>query len=213
MISIRDSFPLPRIEEALQAVQATIWFSSFDLAQGYLQMAMEEEDIQKTTFRAGSSGLYEFTRMPFGFTNAGTSFCHLMEMCIGDQQYITLLFYLDDICVFTETVDQMLDRIQLVFHHLKEFSLKVKPKKSYFFQAKVDFLGHVLSKDGVSPNPDKITKVCDWPTPKNSKEVHSFIKLASYYRRFIPNFVKWAGPLHALIIPASTQYKIRTGIL
>ena len=212
-ISIRDSFPLPRIEEALQAVQAAIWFSSFDLAQGYLQMAMEEEDIHKTAFRAGSSGLYEFTRMPFGLTNAGASFCHLMEMCIGDQQYITLLFYLDDICVFAETADQMLDRIQLVFNRLKEFSLKIKPKKSHFFQAEVDFLGHVLSKNGVSPNPDKIEKVRDWPTPTSSKEVHSFIGLASYYRRFIPNFAKWAGPLHALIIPASTQYKVRTGLL
>ena len=74
-ISIRDSFPLPRIEEALQAVQAAMWFTSFDLAQGYLQMAMEEEDIKKTVFRAGSSGLYEFTRMPFSLTNAGASFC------------------------------------------------------------------------------------------------------------------------------------------
>ena len=212
-ISIRDSFPLPRIEEALQAVQAAIWFSSFDLAQGYLQMAMEEEDIHKMAFRAGSSGLYEFTRMPFGLTNAGASFCHLMEMCIGDQQYITLLFYLDDICVFAETADQMLDRIQLVFNRLKEFSLKIKPKKSHFFQAEVDFLGHVLSKNGVSPNPEKIEKVRDWPTPTSSKEVHSFIGLASYYRRFIPNFAKWAGPLHALIIPASTQYKVRTGLL
>ena len=79
-ISIRDSFPLPHVEEALQAVQATVWFSSFDLAQGYLQMAMEEEDILKTAFHAGSSGLYEFTCMPFGLTNAGTSFCRLKCM-------------------------------------------------------------------------------------------------------------------------------------
>ena len=132
-ISIRDSFPLPHVEEALQAVQAAVWFSSFDLAQGYLQMAMEEEDLEKTVFRAGSSGLYEFTRMPFGLTNAGASFCRLMEMCIGDQQYVTLLFYLDNICIFTETADQMLDRIEFVFSRLKEFNLKIKPKKSHFF--------------------------------------------------------------------------------
>ena len=104
-ISVRDSFPLPRIEEALQAVQVAMWFTSFDLAQGYLQMAMEEEDMKKTAFRAGSSGLYEFTHMPFGLTNAGASLSRLMEMCIGDQQYITLLFYLDDICVFAKTAD------------------------------------------------------------------------------------------------------------
>ena len=100
---------------------------------GYLQMAMEEADIPKTAFHAGSSGLYEFTHMLFGLTNAGTSFCQLMEMCIRDQQYITLLFYLNDICVFAETADQMLDHIELVFSRLKEFHLKIKPKKSYFF--------------------------------------------------------------------------------
>ena len=164
-------------------------------------MAMEEEDIEKTAFRAGSSGLYEFTRMPFGLTNAGASFCRLMEMCIGDQQYVTLLFYLDDICIFVETADQMLDYIELVFSRLKEFNLKIKPEKSHFFQTSVTFLGHILSADGVLPNPEKVTKIKDWPTPKTPKEVHSFI----------PNFAKWAGPLHALIVPASFKQKIRKG--
>ena len=207
-ISIHDSFPLPRVEEALQAVQAAVWFSSFDFTQGYLQMAMEEADIPKTAFRAGSSGLYEFTRMPFGLTNAGASFCRLMEMCIGDQQYVTLLFYLDDICIFSETVDQMLDRIALVFERLKSFHLKIKPKKSFFFQKSVTFLGHILSAEGISPNPEKVKKIKTWPIPSNPKEVHSFIGLASYYRRFIPNFAKLAGPLHALIVPASTKQKL-----
>ena len=138
-ISIHDSFPLPHVEEALQAIQAAVWFSSFDLAQGYLQMAMEEEDIEKTAFRAGSSGLYEFTRMPFGLTNMGASFCRLMEMCIGDQQYVMLLFYLDDICIFAETAYQMLDRIELMFSRLKEFNLKIKPKKTHFFSNKCHF--------------------------------------------------------------------------
>ena len=95
-ISIHDSFP-PHVEEALQAVQAAVWFTILHLAQGYLQMAMEEEDILKTTFHTGSSGLYELTHMPFRLTNVGASFYRLMEMCIGDQQYVTLLFYLDNI--------------------------------------------------------------------------------------------------------------------
>ena len=130
-ITVCDSFPFPRIEEALQAVKAAVWFTSFDLAQGYLQLAMDEADIHKTAFHAGSSGLYEFTRMPFGLSNAGASFCRLMEMCLGDQQYLTLLFYLDDICVFSSSVNKMLDRIVMVFGHLKEFNLKIKPKKSF----------------------------------------------------------------------------------
>ena len=135
-VSICDSFSLPHVEEALQAVQAAVWFSSFDLAQGYLQMAMEEEDIEKTVFRAGSSGLYKFTCMPFGLTNAGASFSRLMEMCIGDQQYVTLLFYLDDICIFVETADQMLDRIELVFSSSQGIQLKNKTQKVAFFSNK-----------------------------------------------------------------------------
>ena len=168
-ISIRDSFPLPRIEEALQAVQAAVWFTSFDLAQGYLQMAMEEADIPKTAFRAGSSGLFEFTHMPFGLTNAGASFCRLMEMVIGDQQFVTLLFYLDDICIFANSADQMLDRIELVFSRLKQYQLKIKPKKSFFFQTEVSFLGHVLSAKGISPNPEKVDKVWGLARSQNIK--------------------------------------------
>ena len=200
-VTIRDSFPLLRIEEALQAVKSAMWFTSFDLAQGYLQLAMDEADIHKTAFRAGSSGLYEFTHMPFRLSNAGASFCHLMEMCLGDQQYLTLLFYLDDICVFSSSIDEMLNRVEMVLKHLQDFNLKIKPKKSFFFQPKVLFLGHTLSKEGISPNPEKVQKVKDWPVPSNVKEVHSFLGLASYYRRFIPQFAKWANPLHDLICP------------
>ena len=94
-------------------------------------------------------------------------------MVIGDQQFVTLLFYLDDICIFTNSADQMLDRIELAFSRLKQYQLKIKPKKSFFFQTEVSFLGHVLSAKGISPNPEKVDKVRDWPVPKTSKEVHS----------------------------------------
>ena len=103
--------------------------------------------------------------MPFGFSNVGASFCWLMEMCLGDQEYLMLLFYLNDICVFSSSINEMLDRITLLLDHLKEFNLKIKPKKSYFFQSNVLFLGHLLSKDGILPNPEKAKKVKDWPTP------------------------------------------------
>ena len=138
---VRDAFPLPRLEEALQAVHNCQWFMSFDLAQGYLQMPVEEADIPKTAFRAESSGLYEFTHMPFGLSNSRSSFCHLMEMCLGDQQFVTLLLYLDDICIFAASIDEMLDCIELVFKWLEDFNLKLKPKKCHFFQHSIIFLG------------------------------------------------------------------------
>ena len=170
-ITVRDAFPLHRIDEVLQAVHSSNWFSSFDLAQRYLQLAMEESDIKKTVFRASSMGLYGFTHMPFRLSNAGSSFCCLMEQCLGDQQFVTLLLYLDDICIFAPTIDEMLDRIQLVFNRLKKFNLKIKPKKCQFFSTSVLFLGHVLSAKGISGNPEKVDKVKTWPVPINIKEV------------------------------------------
>ena len=204
---MHDSFPLPQIEEALQAIKATMWFTWFNLAKGYLQLAMDQTDIHKTAFCMGTSGLYEFTHMPFGLSNAGASFCHLMEMCLGNQQYLTLLFYIDNICVFSSSIDEMLDRIPLVFDCLKEFNLKIKPKKSFFFQSSVLFLGHMLLKDGILPNPEKVKKVKDWPTPQSAKEVHSFLGLAYYYCRFVSQFAKWANPFHDLICPIAMKKK------
>ena len=143
--------------------------------------------------------------MPFGLSNAGASFCCLMEICLRDQQYITLLFYLNDICIFSTSVNKMLDRVSLVLDCLKEFNLKIKPKKTYFFQKSVVFLGHILSKDGISPNLEKVSKVRDWPIPKSAKEIHSFLGLASYYCQFILQFAKWANPLHDLNHPIVTK--------
>ena len=109
-------------------------FTSFDLVQGYLQLAMAEDDIKKTTFRAGSSGLYKFTCMPFGLSNAVSSFCRLIEHCLGDEQFVTLLLYLDDICIFAPDISAMLDQTELVFNWLKSFNLKIKPKNVTFFR-------------------------------------------------------------------------------
>ena len=133
-ITIWDAFLLAHIDEALQAVHNCNVFISFDLVQGYLQLAMVEDDSKKTTFRAGSSGLYKLTCMSFGLSNARSSFCRLMEQCLGDQQFVTLLLYLDDICIFAPDVSATLDQIELVFSQLKSFNLKIKPKNVIFFR-------------------------------------------------------------------------------
>ena len=112
---VRDAFQLPQINEALQAINNCQWFTSFDLAQGYLQMPVAESDIHNTTFRTVSSGLYAFTHMAFGLYNCGSSFCYLIEMCLGDQWCMTLLLYLEDICLFAASIDQMLGQIEMFF--------------------------------------------------------------------------------------------------
>ena len=134
-------------------------------------MPVEEADIPKTAFRAGLSHLYEFTHMPFRLSNSGSSFCHLMEMCLGDQQFVILQLYLDDICIFATSIDEMLDQNDLVFKQLEEFNLKIKPKRCLLFQHSVVFLRHVLSTEGVSANHEKVDKVKKWPMPTNPKEL------------------------------------------
>ena len=149
----------------------------------------------------------------FRLSNAGASFCCLMEMCLGDQQYLTLLFYLDNTCIFSSSVNEMLNRIEMVLECISKTSiLKLSREKSFFFQSKVLFLGHILSKKGISPNPNKIQKVKDWPVPTNTKEVHSFLGLASYYRQFVLQFAKWANSLHNLIHALSQRRKVNIGL-
>ena len=135
------------------------------------------------------------------------SFCHLMEQCLGDQQFVTLLLYLDDICIFAPTIDDMLDRIELVFDRLKQYNLKIKPKKCQFFNTIVLFLGHILLAKGILVNPEKVEKVKTWPVPKKIKEVQSFLGLASYYRRFIDKFAEKARCLHKLVGPTSNKHR------
>ena len=130
-----------------------------------------------------------------------------MEQCLGDQQFVTLLLYLNDICIFAPDVSTMLDQIKWVFSQLKAFNLQIKQKKCYFFQASVIFLGHVLSDDRISANPEKVNKVRDWPVPGNAKELHSFLGLASYYCQFIPNFAHIAKCLHQLVGLTNVQKK------
>ena len=113
--------------------------------------------------------------MPFGLSNSGSSFCHLMEMCLGDQQFVTLLLYLEDICVFTTSIDEMLGHIELVFKWLEEFNFKIKPQKCNFFQHSIVFLGHILSAKGISANPKKVEKVKNWLVPPNQKNYNHFL--------------------------------------
>ena len=114
-------------------------------------------------------GLYEFNQMTFGLPNADSSFCHLMEQCLGDHQFVTLLLYFDDICIFATMIDDMLNQIELVFNRLKQFNVNKKPKKCQFFNTSVLFLGRVLSVKGISANPEKVEKVKTDLYPKHQR--------------------------------------------
>lgn len=194
----KDAFPLPRIEESLDALGGARWFSTLDLVSGYNQVPVSEADQPKTAFWT-SFGLFEWTRMPFGLCNAPSTFQRLMQQLFGDQQCKSLLLYLDDIVVFSSTVQQHLERLEVVLSQLQGEGLKVKLNKCAFFKPEVRYLGHVISAEGVATDPGKTEVVANWQPSTTVSGLRSFLGFASYNRRFVEGFAKLAAPLHRLV--------------
>lgn len=196
--TVRDAYPIPRIEESLDALGKAKYFSSLDLMSGYLQVEMAEADQAKTAFTT-PLGLFEYTRMPFGLMNAPATFQRLMNTVLGDLNLSEVLIYLDDIIIFSETIDEHITRLQRVFTRLREHGLKLKPSKCHLLVEEVLYLGHVVSRDGIKTDPAKIDAVKKWPVPKTVKEVRSFLGFTGYYRRFIEKYAAVAQPLFELL--------------
>ena len=196
-VTLKDAYPLPRIDDTLDALAGSCWFSTLDLASGYWQVELDEEAKHKSAF-AVRGGLYQWNVMPFGLCNAPSTFERLMEKVLRGMPWETLLVYLDDVIVYAKTFEEMIARLEEVLIRLGGASLKLKPKKCHLFQKKVAYLGHVVSEEGISTDPDKIKSVKEWPTPTSQTEVRSFLGLASYYRKFIQSFADIARPLHRL---------------
>ena len=162
-------------------------------------MELEEDAKPLTAFTMGPLGFWECECMPFGLTNAPATFQRLMESCLGELHLNWCIIYLDDIIVFSRTPEEHLHRLKAVISKLRAAGLKLKPTKCDLFKQQINYLGHVVSKEGVSTDPDKITAVTEWPKPTTVTEVRSFPGFVSYYRRFIPNFSKVAKPLNQLL--------------
>ena len=196
-VTVKDAYPLPRIDESLDQLAGSKWFSCLDLSAGYWQVEVEPEDRPKTAFIT-RRGLFEFNVMPFGLCNAPASFERLMELVLSGLHWQICLIYLDDIIIFGKTFAEMIKNLEIVFERFSQAGLKLKAPKCQLFKQEVDFLGHVINEQGVHTNPQKIECVKNWPVPNNITELRSFLGLCSYYRRFIADYSHIAKPLTRL---------------
>lgn len=209
--TISDKYPIPDITDILDKLGRAKYFSTIDLVSGFHQIQLNDEDTEKTAFSI-NSGKYEFTRMPFGLKNAPATFQRIMDCILRDAIGIFCFVYMDDIIIFSPSIQEHQRHLRTIFKKLKDANLKVQLDKCEFFRKEVQFLGHTVTEDGVKPNNDKIEVIKLWPVPKNEKEVRQFLGILGYYRRFIKDFAKVVKPLTSLL-RKETDFEITPQIL
>jgi hypothetical protein len=196
-ITVKNSYPLPRVDELFDRLQGARFFSKIDLRSGYHQIRIAPEDVPKTAFRT-RYGHYEFLVLPFGLTNAPATFMHLMHQALRPFLDDCALVFLDDILIYSKTLEEHQRHVRSVLEVLRAEKLFAKESKCEFFTTEVEFLGHLVGRHGVRMMEDKVQAVREWPTPTCVRDVRAFLGTAGYYRKFIRDFSAIATPLSEL---------------
>ena len=196
-VTIKNKYPLPRIDDLFDQLQGAKWFSKIDLRSGYHQVRVREKDIPKTAFRT-RYGHFEFRVMSFGLTNAPTVFMDLMNNVFRPFLDLFVIVFIDDILVYSRSEAEHADHLRIVLGVLRTRELYAKFSKCEFWLNSVSFLGHVVAADGIRVDSQKIEAVKTWPRPTTPTEVRSFLGLAGYYRRFVEGFSSISAPLTRL---------------
>ncbi|GJU09524.1 putative reverse transcriptase domain-containing protein, partial [Tanacetum coccineum] len=196
-LTVKNRYPLPRIDDLFDQLQGSSIYSKIDLRSGYHQLRVREQDIPKTAFRT-RYGHYEFQVMPFGLTNAPAVFMDLMNRVCKPYLDKFVIVFIDDILIYSKNEREHEEHLKTILELLKEEKLYAKFSKCEFWIPKVQFLGHVIDSRGIHVDPAKIESIKDWASPKTPTEIRQFLGLAGYYRRFIEGFSKIAKSMTKL---------------
>ncbi|GET52314.1 retroviral-like aspartic protease 1 [Rhizophagus irregularis DAOM 181602=DAOM 197198] len=196
-MTITDAYPLPRIDDLLEKFRVAKWFTTIDLASGYWQIEMEEEDKEKTAFIC-SQGLYEFNVMPFGLKNAPAIFQRTMNKIFKEYLDKFMNVYIDDIIIYSKNWNEHLQHIKIVLEELRKTNMMLKLKKCEWAKKNVEYLGHIVGTDGLKPDNKKIEKIKNLKLPKNIKQIREINGLCSYYRKFVKGYLKIVKPIMEL---------------
>ena len=197
-----DRYTLPRINDILQTLHGAKVFSTIDIERAYHQIPMHPADIEKTAIIT-PFGLFEYLMMPFGLRNAGATFQRFMDSIFSDVEGVST--YMDDILVVGETTIEHDERLSKVYSLLKKFNLPVNLEKCHIRKQSVQFLGHSLTADGVSPLQNKVKAISEFPRPTNQKELRRFVGMINFYHQLIPNCSHLTSPLTSLLTSKSAE--------
>lgn len=192
--TVDDRYPIPNITEILDKLGKCMYFSTLDLTNGFHQIEVNPKDIPKTAFSV-DYGHFEYVRMPFGLKNAPSTFQRVMDNVLRELQGTICLVYMDDIIIYSTSLNEHISNLRKVFSRLRTANLKVQLDKSEFLHKEIAFLGHLITTEGVKPNPEKISAIQNYPIPKTVKQIKGFLGLLGYYRKFILDFAKITKPM------------------
>lgn len=196
-LTVKNKYPLPRINELFDQVKGVTIFSKIDLRSGYHQIRIKEEDIAKTAFRT-RYGHHEFVVLPFGLTNAPATFMCLMNSVFHWYLDKFVLIFIDDILIYSHNIKEHEEHLRLVLQTLREHQLYGKFSKCDFYKEQIQYLGHIITKEGIAVDPENIRTIMEWPMPKDVVDIRSFMGLAGYYRQFVEGFSRVAYPITSL---------------
>jgi len=197
-VTHRDAYSLPQVTATLDKLTGARYLSTLDLKSGYWQIPLTPESRPVTAFTVPGKGLFQFKVMPFGLHSAPATFQRLLDSVLGPELEPHVFVYLDDIIIISRTFSEHLRLLAETFRRLREARLKLNPEKCRFCVDRLKYLGHVIDREGIRTDPEKVSAVADWPEPTTVKQVRQFLGMASWYRRFIANFSTVAAPLTRL---------------